>query len=426
MDDFRIIVLDDDPTGTQTVHGVRVYTDYAESTLREAFESGDPLFFVLTNSRSFSREETIRVHREIGSAVKKLAEEFGVRPLVISRGDSTLRGHFPQETEALAEGLGGGFDGEIIMPFFPEGGRFTKDNIHYVKQPDGSLLPAGETEFARDRTFGYRSSNLCDWVEEKTGGRYKAADCLTIPLGAPEEETFQRLMGAKDFQKIIVNAMSYADVETFCAALRRALAQGKGFLYRTAAAFPRVMGQIEPIPLLRAEDICDMQSPNGGLILVGSHVPKTTAQLASLLKALPNLATLEFDAAAAMKPGAGEALAEAAATFAEKAIRSGQTAVIYTSRQRIDLAGISGEEQLAASVRVSDALTSIPLRIQTRPRYLIAKGGITSSDTATRGLRIRRADVLGQAAPGIPVWRAGKESTWTGMAYISRTVAASA
>ncbi len=72
-----------------------------------------------------------------------------------------MRGHYPAETESLREGLEGEgvcVDGEVICPFFEEGGRFTAGDVHYVEMGDGRLVPAGETEFARDSSFGYVSS----------------------------------------------------------------------------------------------------------------------------------------------------------------------------------------------------------------------------------------------------------------------------
>ena len=147
----KLVVLDDDPTGVQTVHDVSVYTDWEEESIRKGFEEKEAMFFILTNSRSFSVEETTKVHQDIATRVAKVARELGQDFMIISRGDSTLRGHYPLETQLLADGLtknkGAGVDGEIICPFFPEGGRYTMDNIHYVKEQD-NLVPAGMTEIA--------------------------------------------------------------------------------------------------------------------------------------------------------------------------------------------------------------------------------------------------------------------------------------
>lgn len=417
FDDRKIIVLDDDPTGTQTVHGVPVFTDWEKETLRCGFEQEKKLFFVLTNSRSFSREKTIAVHREIGRRIREISEEQNQKYLVISRADSTLRGHYPQETESLAQGLGEMFDGEIICPFFPESGRYTKGNIHYV-QIDGVLVPAGATEFANDRTFAFHSSNLCEWVEEKTNGRYKAQDCLAIPEGANNEMTLEIFMKAHHFQKVVVNALSYKDLQAVVWALDKALKNGKQFLFRTAAAFVKAVGEIEDRPLLKAEEICEQGSKNGGLLIIGSHVQKTTRQLEALKKEFPKLGYFEFNAESVQNPKQMLWNRQRAADFALERIQNGCTAVIYTSRKRIEIPGADSETQLQASVQISDMLTSVVGMLPVRPRYLLAKGGITSSDVATKALHIRRAQVLGQAAPGIPVWQTQDESLFPGLSYI--------
>lgn len=71
------------------------------------------------------------------------------------------------------------YDGEIIMPYFQEGGRLTIGDVHYVKMGE-QLVPAGMTEFAKDTTFAYTSSDLKDWCQERTGGRYRAEEMVSI------------------------------------------------------------------------------------------------------------------------------------------------------------------------------------------------------------------------------------------------------
>ena len=132
--------------------------------------------FILTNSRGFTASETEKAHKDIAAVITEVAAEVDKEFLIISRGDSTLRGHYPLETEVLKKTVeqhsNQVLDGEVIFPFFKEGGRFTVDNIHYVQDED-YLVPAGETEFAKDRTFGYSKSHLGEWVEEKSEGNSK-------------------------------------------------------------------------------------------------------------------------------------------------------------------------------------------------------------------------------------------------------------
>lgn len=102
----KIIVLDDDPTGVQTVHDIYVYTDWTAESLRKGFAAPEKLFFILTNSRGFTVAETTKAHREIAENTAKVAREFGMDYLIISRGDSTAR-PLPAGDRPAARGDGG-------------------------------------------------------------------------------------------------------------------------------------------------------------------------------------------------------------------------------------------------------------------------------------------------------------------------------
>ena len=425
-DGFRhkIVVLDDDPTGVQTVHGVSVYTDWDEDSIRSGFDEENDMFFILTNSRSFSAEETERVHREIAKRVCRIAGETGKAFQLISRGDSTLRGHYPLETQTLRQELekceGIPVDGEILCPFFPEGGRVTMGNVHYVRE--GSMLvPAGMTEFAKDQTFGYRASDLTEYVEEKTAGTYRKESCICITLeelqNRETERILEKLLSAERFDKIIVNAVSYEDLKIFCAVYMDAVKAGKRYLARTAAAFPKVLGGIADQPLLGRKEL-RKEEKNGGIVLIGSHVNKTTRQLECLMEGKAELESMEFDVSMQSVPGGLQKEAERVTEWADSVIGSGKTAVIYTSRRVMAPDTEDKDQILEASVRISDAVTSVIGRLQVKPAFIIAKGGITSSDVGTKALHVRKARVMGQVQKGIPVWMTGAESKFPGMPYI--------
>ena len=420
----KLVVLDDDPTGVQTVHDVSVYTDWEEESIRKGFEEKEAMFFILTNSRSFSVEETTKVHQDIAARVAKVARELGQDFMIISRGDSTLRGHYPLETQLLADGLtkneGVVIDGEIICPFFPEGGRYTMDNIHYVKEQE-NLVPAGMTEFAKDKTFGYKSSDLTEYVEEKTEGKYHKEDCITISLDELNALDVQgikdKLMSAQNMAKIIVNAVSYAELKVFCAALVLAMKAGRHYMARTAAAFTKVMGRISDQPLLGRAQL-EGNTKNGGIVLIGSHVKKTTDQL-NCLKELDGQADfMEFQVNTVFEENGLEKEVERTVKAAEEKILSGRTVVIYTSRQLLAPENMTPEEKLQISVKISNAVTSIIGKLSVKPKFIIAKGGITSSDVGTKALRVKKARVMGQVKKGIPVWMTGEESKFPGMPYI--------
>ena len=420
----KIIVLDDDPTGVQTVHDISVFTDWSEESIEQGFNEEQSMFFILTNSRGFTAEETEKAHQEIAASIVTVASKLNREFLIISRGDSTLRGHYPLETTVLKDTLESGsdlkIDGEVLLPFFKEGGRLTINNIHYV-QNGQELVPAGETEFAKDRTFGYASSHLGEWIEEKSNGLFLAKDTLYISLEqlrAMEIGSItEQLLQVNDFNKVVVNAVDEVDVKVFTIALVNAINAGKNFLFRSAAALPKVMGGVSNKALLTREELIIEETGNGGLVIIGSHVKKTTEQLEEL-KELTEIEFIEFNSHLVLQPEAFQAECDRVIETTESVIRSGKTVAVYTSRKRLDLGEDKKEEELKMSVTISDAVTSIVTRLQVKPNFLVAKGGITSSDVGTKGLKVRRATVAGQIRPGIPVWRTGDESKYPGMSYI--------
>lgn len=424
--DKKIIVLDDDPTGVQTVHDISVFTDWSLESIEKGFEEKQSMFFILTNSRGFTSEETERVHREIASNIMAVAAKLKREFIIISRGDSTLRGHYPLETEVLKEtletGTGMKIDGEVILPFFKEGGRLTINNIHFVQYGD-ELVPAGETEFAKDRTFGYSNSHLGQWIEEKSNGKYLAENTFYLSLeqlrSLDIEKITDQLLRVNDFNKVIVNAVDEVDVKIFTIALVKAIQSGKNFLFRSAAALPKVIGGVSDKPLLSKEEVIGEQTGNGGLIIIGSHVKKTTEQLEEL-KTLAEIEMIEFNSHLVLQPEQFKKEINRVIEKTESLLKAGKTVAVYTRRERLDLGEGQNqkEEELKLSVAISDAVTSIVTRLQVRPNFLIAKGGITSSDVGTKGLQVKRATVIGQIRPGIPVWKTGKESKYPGMSYI--------
>ena len=420
----KIVVLDDDPTGVQTVHDISVYTDWTKDSIRQGFQEKSNLFYILTNSRGFTQDETTLAHNEIAANVDAVAKELGKEYIFISRSDSTLRGHYPLETEILRtnyeKNTGCIIDGEILCPFFKEGGRFTIDDVHYVRYGN-ELIPANETEFAKDKTFGYRAATMPEYVEEKTKGAYPARNVVCISLDEIHrmaiDEIEQKLLHVQGFNKIIVNAVDYADLKVFCIALYRAMAKGKVFMFRTAAAIVKVMGGISDQPLLERGQMVRANELHGGIIVVGSHTEKTTRQLEAL-KQLSDIRFVELDATKVTEVGGLEKEVECCLALEEAWIRDGKTVCCYTSRALITADTGNKEDELRLSVRISDAVQSLVGGLSVIPKFVIAKGGITSSDVGTKALGVKRANVLGQIEPGIPVWQTGAESKFPGIPYV--------
>ena len=420
----KIIVLDDDPTGVQTVHDISVFTDWSLESIEQGFNEEQSMFFILTNSRGFTAEETKEAHREIADHIRTVASKLNREFMIISRGDSTLRGHYPLETNVLKETIEAAsdmkIDGEVILPFFKEGGRLTINNIHYVQYGE-ELVPAGETEFAKDRTFGYTKSDLGEWIEEKSNGEFTAEKTLYISLeqlrSLQIENITDQLLEVNNFNKVVVNAVDEVDVKIFTIALVKAINSGKNFLFRSAAALPKVIGGVSNKPLLTREELVGEETGNGGLIIIGSHVKKTTEQLEELKK-LTDIEFIELNSHLVLHSELFQKECDRVIETTEALIGSGKTVAVYTSRERLDLGEGKREEELKLSVSISDAVTSIVTKLKVRPNFLIAKGGITSSDVGTKGLKVKRATVAGQIRPGIPVWRTGDESKYPGMAYV--------
>lgn len=420
----KIVVLDDDPTGVQTVHDVSVYTDWSLESIRSGFAEKNKLFYILTNSRGMTRDETAAAHREIGSRVAQIARETATPYLVMSRSDSTLRGHYPLETELLREAMevdGLTVDGEVMCPFFKEGGRFTIGDVHYVQQGD-ELVPAAETEFARDKTFGYAHSSIPEYIEEKTGGHFRAEDVVCISLddlrSCDVDRIERQLLDVTGFNKVCVNAIDYCDIKVFAVALYRAMAQGKTFMFRTAAGLVKVLGGVSDIPLRTREDMVTTETQNGGVVVVGSHTQKTTAQLEELLQ-LDCTVPVAFNSDLVLQgDDALYAEVDRCVALEEEIVRAGKVAVCFTRRTLLEVPNDTKESALLRSVKISDGVQRLVGQLGIAPAFVIAKGGITSSDVGTKALGVKRANVLGQIQPGIPVWQTGAESRFPGMPYV--------
>ena len=227
----------------------------------------------------------------------------------------------------------------------------------------------------------------------------------------------EQLMAVKDFNKIIVNAIDYADVKVFCTALYRAMAKGKVFMFRTAAAIVKVMGGVSSQPLLTREQMVVKETENGGIIVVGSHTDKTTKQV-ECLKELADIEFIELDATLVKDDEAFEDEVKRCLEKEEECIKAGRTVCCYTTRALITADTGDREDELRLSVKISDAVQSLVGRLKITPSFVIAKGGITSSDVGTKALAVRKANVLGQIRPGIPVWQTGGESKFPMTPYV--------
>ena len=424
-DETVYVVLDDDPTGTQSVADLPVLTAWEVDDFRWAFATGKPAVYVMTNSRSLAPDDAARVNREVVAAA--LAAADGARVAFISRSDSTLRGHFPLEPLTIAEefrqSTGVGVDGIVVVPAFGDAGRITVGGVHYAGSKAEGFVPVGESEFARDATFGYTSSSLPDWAEEKSGGAIKADDVLVLDLTTLRTDraaSVELLRSAKDAQVIAVDIVEEEDLRQLSLALVEAETAGSQFIYRVAPPFPRARIGQAVHPPVTVEEIrasrADREVAKGGLIVIGSHVDLTTRQL-NHLREVQSPVELELDVARVIDPAERDAHVADIAARAATALDEGNV-VVRTSRTLVK--GADGDESLDISRQVSAAVVEVVQRVlaANAPRFVVAKGGITSSDVATRGLGIRHATVIGPMLPGIVSLWSGQDGPAAGIPYV--------
>ncbi|MEG3436016.1 four-carbon acid sugar kinase family protein [Pannus brasiliensis CCIBt3594] len=402
----KIIVLDDDPTGSQTVHSCLLLMRWDVETLRLGLRDNAPIFFILTNTRALTPENAESVTREVCHNLKEAIEAEGIEDfLVVSRSDSTLRGHYPIETDTIAEELGG-FDAHFLIPAFFEGGRITKDSVHYLII-DGIPTPVHETEFARDSVFAYHYSYLPDYVGEKTKGKIKAAEVERFLLDDIRGGSLERLQKLENNQCCVVDGEVQADLDRFASDLLTAASAGKRFLFRSAASILTSLANLGPQPIAATEMGQYKPTDKGGAIVVGSHVKKTTQQLAALLEQ-PNTVGVEIDVTRLRDhPDSRDELLAQILKKVKDIHEKGQTPVIYTSRQELTFDTV--EERLDFGIAVSALLMDIVKGLPKDIGFLISKGGITSNDVLSTGLNLRSARLLGQILPGVSMVRTGAD-----------------
>lgn len=433
--DTRVyVVLDDDPTGTQSVADLPVLTAWEPADFAWAFASGKPAVYVMTNSRSLSPAAAEKVNREVVSAALEAAAATDTQLAFVSRSDSTLRGHFPlepltiiDETEkcrrASGETAAKAVDGIILVPAFGDAGRITVHGVHYAGAEKSGFVPVGETEFAKDASFGYKASYLPEWVAEKTEGKIPAAAVEVLELADIRTnlpQIISQLEAAENGQVLAADIVTEEDLRQLALALIAAEAAGKEFVYRVGPPFVRArIGQSVHAPL-NDEEIASARGNRelaaGGLIVVGSHVDLTTRQL-NQLREQEQLPEFEIDVQQVIDPALRDAHLAEIVEKAVTALQSGN-AIVRTSRKLVT--GKDEDDSLAISREVSAAVVEVTQKILQAcpPRFVVAKGGITSSDTASKGLSIRRAKVVGPMLPGIVSLWTALEGPALGIPYI--------
>jgi uncharacterized protein YgbK (DUF1537 family) len=419
-----LVVLDDDPTGTQSVADLPVLTRWEVQDFDWAFahiaqSTAKPAVYVLTNTRSLDPAEAAARNEEVVRNALAAATGAGIRVGFVSRSDSTLRGHFPLEPDVIAatvaEVSGEKTDGVVLVPAFPDAGRLTIGGVHYMRGAEGTLVPVSETEFAKDATFGFSTSVMADYIAEKSQGRFPADSVIVLDLniiraGASAQDPAisakaiaDAIEPATNSTPIVADIVTENDFRALALGLEEAERRGKKLLYRVGPPFVRGRIGQEVRTALTAEEAYAGNTPSeaGGLIVVGSHVGLTTRQLNVLTTEHSSARIIEIDVEKLLgaEPDAKAHLDQTVAAVVE-ALHAGDV-IVHTSRLLIKT------DDPAESLRIARTVSAAVVDVVNRtlktfpPRFVIAKGGITSSDVAAHGLEIRHAIVRGPMLPGI-------------------------
>ena len=423
-----LVVLDDDPTGTQSVADLPVLTRWEVQDFAWAFGQGKPAVYVLTNTRSLDPAEAAARNEEVvrnalaAAGAQENANSTATPSLrlgFVSRSDSTLRGHYPLEPDVIsatvAEVSGEKTHGVVLVPAFPDAGRVTIGGVHYMRDAEGTLVPVSETEFAKDASFGFSTSVMADYIAEKSQGRFPADSVIVLDLniiraGASAQDPAisakaiaDAIEPATDSTPIVADIVTENDLRALALGLEEAERRGKKLLYRVGPPFVRGRIGQEVRAALTGEEAYEGNTPSeaGGLIVVGSHVGLTTRQLNVLTAEHSSARIIEIDVEKLLgaETDAKAHLDQTVAAVVD-ALHAGDV-IVHTSRLLIKT------DDPAESLRIARTVSAAVVDVVNRtlktfpPRFVIAKGGITSSDVAAHGLEIRHAIVRGPMLPGI-------------------------
>lgn len=398
----RLVVLDDDPTGIQTVHGCLAVTRWTPEVLQQCLTDTAAFFYLITNTRAMTPSEAATTIHNAVKAVQTAAGSLGISCTFLLRSDSTLRGHFPLELNTVVDELGLQPDARFFIPAFFEAGRYTENDTHWITTAEGPMS-CGDSEYSQDSVFGYTTGHLPAYIAEKTGTAVEDVNRLDAA------GDLKAIRGFNSDQWCIVNCRNYAELNRFTSAVSAAITAGKSFVFQTSSSFPKSFMKIQEKPL-----VSGTAARGPGLVIAGSHVPMTTRQLRYLLDNTADTVGIEISVAQLLEET--ERTEKQVMDCIEKTASSGKTPVIFTSRDELRLDG--GQNRLAAGETISKTLCSIVRRLPYRPAFIISKGGITSHAVLRDGLEVDVARVVGPAAPGVPSLILPEEHRWPGVPYI--------
>lgn len=378
---MKTLILDDDPTGTQSASGVTVMLRWTAEAIVEELRRADAVY-LLTNTRAVDEDTAVALVREIVEDARRAEEELGEPIRFVLRGDSTLRGHVFAESEAA-----GGSAPILFVPAYPQGGRTTVDGQHLVNV-DGDLIPAERTEFAQDPVFGYRTGRLDEYVREKSG---RTPRLLPSRIVRDPAAIRQALRSASDDDVLLPDVHDDDDIDRIAAAVREVWPE-RDFVVRSGAPLAAAIANVSSAGLLGAP----LAHPDGPVLLVcGSHTGAAGRQLAAVARLGGDAIEIDTEAALADPQAEG---ARVAAIVRERLETSG-LAVVSSERIRQP-----EHDTLRHGEQVMRALMTVVAAVRRLAGTVISKGGITGADVAREGIGADRAEVRGQILPGVSVW----------------------
>jgi len=410
---MKFVVIDDDPTGSQTVNDCLLLLKWDSSTLIKGFESKSNLFFILANTRSLSENNAKLIIEEICKNLKTViaSQAFEEEIIFISRGDSTLRGHNFLEPSALNSCLGP-FDATFHIPAFIEGKRLTINGSHFVDN-----IPIDQTIFAKDEIFGYETSNVKNLLFQKSKSQINIEDIQNLFLSDIEilndEENnvvFKKLKNLKNNKHVIVDVENYSQLKKFSLAIKK-LTQQKKFLFRTAASFISSISEKKSVSKIETffSNLRVRNKENSflpGLIIVGSFVELSTIQLKNLLE-MRNCNPIELNVFEFFKITSSDNNKKQRNLFKNKFLKEirfsfekGKTPVLFTSRKFMPL---EYSEQFNFYNSLASFIAELVADLKYEIGYLISKGGITTNVILSNGLNADYVYLEGQILTGISV-----------------------
>jgi len=404
-----LVVIDDHPSGSQSMAAIPILTAWSEDQIEWALGTGASAVYIVTNARALSPAAAEDRYLEVVSQVLEVAGRRGLDVDLVLRTDSTLRGHFPLDVDILVNAIESatahGVDGVLMVPAFPEAGRITVNSVHYVAEWPGTFTPVGETRFGREPRFPFTSSDLREWVAERTRGRCDAASVRAITLDTVRESpdaVAAQLINARRGEMVVADGATEADLRSIAIGFLKAEAAGKRFILRVGPPFVRAMIGQPVHPALSAEDVERIRTAAGapeartGLILVGTPNQLTKRQVRVLETRRP-IREIPVSVPAVLDSRRDSHI-EQVVVRALEGLEVGNV-IVRLAEMHVET---EAKGDFALDPRVGKAVNEIAYRIaKARPlKFVVARGGSITS-FAAQGLGVRRAMVRGPMLEGI-------------------------